>query len=217
MDLLGFGSGLLDTLVNGANARQAQSSAQDFAAQQFQTRYQTTVKDMEAAGLSPMLAYSNGASGAPGGSPVTSTSNIAGAMSANRLASAQEAQIEAQTENIKADTGQKAAQTALWLTQQRLNNASAQSHEDTHDFYTRTWDQDVKNKTWDTEMKNFEYFRQAQQHEFDKSFGDYMPYVKAIGTLGSSAQGALDAFGSLIPSLSSFRKLFGGKLPNAKP
>lgn len=40
--------------------------ANAFSAQQFANRYQTTVKDMEAAGLSPMLAYGQG-----GGSPPT--------------------------------------------------------------------------------------------------------------------------------------------------
>jgi len=40
-------------------------SAQQFSAEQFATRYQTTVKDLKASGLNPMLAYSQG----PGTSP----------------------------------------------------------------------------------------------------------------------------------------------------
>jgi len=43
------------------------NNANQFSAQQFATRYQTTTKDMQAAGLNPMLAY-----GAGGGSPPSS-------------------------------------------------------------------------------------------------------------------------------------------------
>lgn len=48
-------------------AQAAASSAQDFSAGQYANRYQTTVKDMQAAGLNPMLAYSQGAGTAPQG------------------------------------------------------------------------------------------------------------------------------------------------------
>lgn len=52
--------------ANNANAASAEQ-AQAFSAQQYATRYQTTVKDLEAAGLSPMLAYSQGAGSPPTG------------------------------------------------------------------------------------------------------------------------------------------------------
>jgi hypothetical protein len=40
------------------------------------TQYQRPVQDLNAAGLSPMLAYSKGGNAAPSGSPVTGTSSI---------------------------------------------------------------------------------------------------------------------------------------------
>ena len=56
-------------IANSANAaamaRQAEANA--FNAQQYQTRYQTTVKDLQLAGLNPMLAYSQGPGTAPTG------------------------------------------------------------------------------------------------------------------------------------------------------
>jgi methionine synthase II (cobalamin-independent) len=41
------------------------NQANQFSAQQYATRYQTTVKDLEAAGLNPMLAYGQGAGSPP--------------------------------------------------------------------------------------------------------------------------------------------------------
>ena len=54
-------------IANSANQAAQQIAAQNnaFNAQQFATRYQTTVKDLQAAGLNPMLAYGQGA-----GSPI---------------------------------------------------------------------------------------------------------------------------------------------------
>lgn len=68
-------TGIVGSVLGGAadisgqrSANQANmdmmNQANAFSAQQFATRYQTTVKDLEAAGLNPMLAYGQG-----GGSP----------------------------------------------------------------------------------------------------------------------------------------------------
>jgi hypothetical protein len=76
---IGGGASLLGgMLTNQAQAAQA-ASAQSFSAEQAQkqmdfqermrsTQYQTTVKDLMAAGLNPMLAYTQGGAGTPSGS-----------------------------------------------------------------------------------------------------------------------------------------------------
>jgi hypothetical protein len=99
---------------NQAQAEQA-ASANAFSAAQFANRYQTTVKDMEAAGLNPMLAYSQGGGSPPTGQQAQMQDTVTpGVESFNRTRStaAQNAVQDAQTANIKADTRNKEATTA---------------------------------------------------------------------------------------------------------
>jgi len=116
---------------NAAMDRQEQ--AQEFSAQQFASRYQTTVKDMQAAGLNPMLAYSQGGGTAPTSSAASASSfgDLGSSYVQAKLASAQEANVKAdtvnknaQTANIDADTQLKRAQAFLTTAQEGLAGAS---------------------------------------------------------------------------------------------
>lgn len=107
-----IGGALVTGMLNNEGASDRQDSANAFSAQQYATRYQTTVKDMEAAGLNPMLAYSGisgspptGAISSPGGYP-----DFGSVVNQAKVASAQAANIEADTEN-------KAAQGELFRAQ----------------------------------------------------------------------------------------------------
>lgn len=116
-------------------ALQQQQIANEFSAQQFASRYQTTVKDMEAAGLNPMLAYSQGGGVAPTGQQATVSDTITPAVQTyqqNKINSAQVANIEADTENkkaqaanIDADTMVKRADVFLKEAQTGLAGASS--------------------------------------------------------------------------------------------
>ena len=68
--LLGLGANLLGGMLNNDAAEDRQDNSQTFSAQQYATRYQTTAKDMMAAGYNPMLAYSQGVGNSPSGSPI---------------------------------------------------------------------------------------------------------------------------------------------------
>ena len=100
------GGSIISGLMNNSAAASRQADAQAFSAEQYATRYQTTVKDMQAAGLNPALAYG----GISGSSPTSSAASSAGvpdlgssAMAA-RMNSAQVANIAADTENKKAQS-----------------------------------------------------------------------------------------------------------------
>ena len=121
-------------LVNNLFASDRQDDAQAFSAQQFASRYQTTVKDMQAAGLNPMLAYSQGGGVAPTSSAASSAGmgDVGATINQGKVASAQEANIradtvnkEAQTANIDADTAMKRADTFLKVAQESLAGVSA--------------------------------------------------------------------------------------------
>lgn len=122
----GGGGGIVKEYASAAlNQRYAmkrQHDAQDFSAQQYASRYQTTTADMKAAGLNPMLAYQQGAGSAPSGSPAGGggQADFSAAENETRVASAQEAQIREQTENTKSDTAVKAEEAKnLEVTRQK--------------------------------------------------------------------------------------------------
>ena len=130
------GGSLVSGLLNNQGAADRQADAQAFSAQQYAMRYQTQVKDLQAAGLNPMLAYTQG----PGNAPSSSAASSSGFpdMGANYLAaklnSAQVANmekqgdlIEAQAMDARASAWQKLDQSELIKTQvkeitQKLEN-----------------------------------------------------------------------------------------------
>lgn len=122
-------------LLGSAFAKDRQEAANEFSAQQFATRYQTTVKDMQAAGLNPMLAYSQGG-GTPPSSAIASAnfpdvgSSLAQGQSAamqTKINDAQVGLLEAQAMEAKASAWAKLDQSELMKSQvkeiqQKLEN-----------------------------------------------------------------------------------------------
>lgn len=119
---------------NSSQAAQAEQ-ANAFSAQQFATRYQTTTKDMEAAGLNPMLAYSQGGGTPPSGQQAQMQDTLTpGVQSFNqaRAVGLTNKINTAQIANIEADTANKNAQADLIAGQAAQAWASAgQSHAQT--------------------------------------------------------------------------------------
>lgn len=138
-------------LLGHGLAKNRQENAQDFSAQQFATRYQTTVQDMKAAGLNPMLAYSQG-----GGSPPSSSAASAQSVDTGH-AYLQSKMNSAQVANIEADTANKQAQADLIQAQIGETKASAWQKNadiDRIDMQTR----EIRNK-----LENSYYENDAQR------------------------------------------------------
>lgn len=118
--LLNVGGNLLAGALNNSAASDRQSTAQDYSAQQYASRYQTTVKDMAAAGLNPMMAYAGIGGSFPTSSAASSSGygDIGSGYTQAKIASANVA-------NINADTANKRAQADLIQSQIGQTNASA--------------------------------------------------------------------------------------------
>lgn len=115
-------------------AQQRQDAANAFNAQQYATRYQTTVKDLEAAGLNPMLAYGQGAgspipvSAAPVQQAAPRVNSISNAVNAFNATRANAADIKLKEEQANATNAQAETQR----TQALANIANtAKSEQDT--------------------------------------------------------------------------------------
>lgn len=115
--------------IDANNARaDAAASANAFSASQYQNRYQTQVKDLEAAGLNPMLAYMQSPGSAPTGQSYQPTNVFEGA--SQSYAAAQN--VQRTGENIDADTLTKRAQRFLTEAQTgAAESSSAQSRANT--------------------------------------------------------------------------------------
>jgi hypothetical protein len=114
------GSYLGQSSANQSN-RDLMNQANAFSQEQFATRYQTTVKDLQAAGLNPMLAYAQGGGSAPtSSSPPRMENAIGNAVSSglaasqsmnavlqNNLLRAQTQKADTEADNIQADTVNK--------------------------------------------------------------------------------------------------------------
>lgn len=103
----GILGGVGDELLGRSDAEDARNDQYNSAVAMRGTAYQDTVRDLQAAGLNPMLAFSNGP-----------TSTTYPTLNNKGLASAQQNQAHttsavqaATTDNVKADTTNKLAQT----------------------------------------------------------------------------------------------------------
>lgn len=96
----GLVGGVADDLIGRDDARQTNQTAYAQQRELRQTAYQDTTADLKAAGLNPMLAFSNGATAAASGPPVLNKG----------LQAAQQNSAQASIQNVEADTDLKRAQ-----------------------------------------------------------------------------------------------------------
>jgi len=122
LDLLG------GVMNNNANSAEAAANRQ-FQADQTGTAYQRAVADLKAAGLNPMLAYTNGGASSGSGAQATMQNAVGSAvhtaMSA-RLNKAQVENMEAENENIREQKRKIQADTLAAISSANANSAFAQ-------------------------------------------------------------------------------------------
>lgn len=127
-DILSGGLSLLGT--SSANSANRDIAQQQMAFQQnmSNTSYQRAVADMQAAGLNPMLAYSQGGASTPSGASATMqdalTPAVNSAMKAREV-NASVANMSAQVDKTRADTDLSRAQTLKASADAKLSAVSA--------------------------------------------------------------------------------------------
>lgn len=131
-DIISSAASIWNAEKNREASYEAQSRSQEFSERMANTQYQRMVADLNAAGLSPMLAYGSAKPSSPSGSPMASSPSIEAPQfgaSALRKAQAQlnEAQVDVaeSQEQVNVQTAKKVAEEAR-LTAQMADNYSTQ-------------------------------------------------------------------------------------------
>lgn len=125
-----FGAGPIGAALGaGFDASAEAERSRDWQTDFAKHRYQYAVKDMMAAGLNPMLAYSQGGASAPG-SAVAHTPDISSAAGVSNQAPVNKTQAalnEVQIENVRANTAESVARAAVAIEQAKLTAAQTMS------------------------------------------------------------------------------------------
>lgn len=126
--LLGAATGLIGGLFNNAAADSQAKRQMQFQERMDNTKYQRGMADMKAAGLNPILAYSQGGAGSPAGAsaPVTNVGDsVVKAMQGSTSSAKDSLLMKEQLNNVTADTKLKVAQSASAVEQAKLANANS--------------------------------------------------------------------------------------------
>jgi len=207
------GSYLGTTSANQANIAQTKEQM-DFQERMSNTSYQRAIQDMKAAGLSPMLAYSQGGASAPQGAAAKVDSALGNAVNSataatqtgvNYMTGVQNVQnMMAQEQNIDASTANIQAQTVNEVLR------SKQIPEETKRIIMDTYLKDVQARmtTALTSKENYLMPKAKAEGKYYDHLG-YAPFLARDG--GSVVRDLASAFGSIMRKPTVINKNYGVK------
>lgn len=222
MPMLGTVGAGVDSYLSDKNAQNSQQATNEWNAQQAQlnrdfqdqqakrqmdfqermrgTQYQTAVKDMQAAGLNPMLAYSQGGAGTPSGAAGSGSQSSpalnkvsAGMSSAQQSAQTAQAlqslelnranieQVQATTDKIRSETVDQQLNSALTVARARSLNADASVTETRGNLNKAAFQADLQNRQVSAQRAGQDYARETETFSAD------VAKRKAENTLTQSA------------------------------
>lgn len=226
--LIGGGLSFLgQSSANSANQQAAQTQM-DFQERMSNTQYQRAVKDLEAAGLNPMMAYGNIHTSSPSGSLGVGAQNTMsqagqqfgdaagkGAETAFKMASIDN--LHAQNKQIQATTGKEQALERQAIAQaNNLDSATIKNEVDVlqglamTDYYKQLKSVPSAQAAHYLALTRGENFtnigKAAESRMYERPGGEAIPYVKGVLPAVSSAVG-----GSVLGSMLGGKITFGRK------
>ena len=175
--------------ANKQNLEQAEINRQ-FQADMSDTAMQRRVADLRAAGLSPMLAYSQGGASAPSGAQAQVQNAMESGVSSGLKGSIQAAtmeQMQEQNKNLRATNEQIHAQTDALDTQSALNKVNAiKSIAETNMTNQSAANAAVNNKLLQSQVPKAANEAAAQSTWWMKNVSPFLPdFLKSTSGAGS--------------------------------